>query len=256
MPETRKPPESAPPTPTPGESPAPTLKSLFAELYRELTSLDSRVWKTLRGLATPGSMARDWTRGRRDHVLPPIRLYLIASTVFFLTGGGLVPSTLLEADLAALFPQDRLEGFNAREIQRSVHARLTGWLALARMTSLIPFGLVLALWVRPGRPRVAPAFVLSMHFYTVAFLLAALFVLLVRLLGGSGMEFEVDSLGGALVVERALLLAWLVVGLRVFLERGWLAATLAALLLNLFDLFLLFLVFAASSGAMEVLIQS
>ncbi len=57
-----------------------TLESLF--------SFDSRFWRSLGPLlARPGWLTREYWQGRRASFLPPLRLYLFVSFVFFLTSG-------------------------------------------------------------------------------------------------------------------------------------------------------------------------
>lgn len=67
---------------------------LLGETFETLTHADSRLWRTLRTLVSrPGELTREWSAGHRASYLPPIRLYLVLSVVFFLmvalgTGGG------------------------------------------------------------------------------------------------------------------------------------------------------------------------
>ncbi len=63
----------------------PTVAYLLEETVETLTHADSRLWITLRYLMTkPGFLTREYFAGRRSAYLPPIRLYLIISVVFFL----------------------------------------------------------------------------------------------------------------------------------------------------------------------------
>ncbi|MCE2713734.1 MAG: DUF3667 domain-containing protein [Acidibacter sp.] len=63
----------------------PTVARLIEDTLETLTHADSRLWVTLRYLMTkPGVLTRDYFAGRRNSYLPPIRLYLIISVVFFL----------------------------------------------------------------------------------------------------------------------------------------------------------------------------
>ena len=118
------------------------------------------------------------------------------------------------------------------------------WLALIRMASLIPLALLVALMLPRGQPRMAPAFVFSMNFFTVAFLLAASLTFLGWLISGLPIEMETGWLAAsALAVEGLLLLVWLVLGLRRFLERGWLFSISSAMFLMMVDIALFGLAF-------------
>ncbi|MGH8275723.1 MAG: DUF3667 domain-containing protein [Steroidobacteraceae bacterium] len=51
----------------------------------DLTHADSRLWRTLAALlARPGFLTREFLAGRRASYLPPVRLYLVLSVVFFI----------------------------------------------------------------------------------------------------------------------------------------------------------------------------
>src|SRR6266436_982993 len=71
-----------------GQRLEPPVHSLwhFAQLATEdLTHADSRLWRTLAALLfKPGYLTREFLAGRRARYLPPVRLYLVLSVVFFL----------------------------------------------------------------------------------------------------------------------------------------------------------------------------
>jgi hypothetical protein len=63
----------------------PTTLELVHELLEGLTHSDSRLWRTLTTLwFKPGKLTEEFVAGRRVAYLPPFRLYLILSIVFFL----------------------------------------------------------------------------------------------------------------------------------------------------------------------------
>lgn len=63
----------------------PTTKELAHELLEGLTHSDSRLWRTLTTLwFKPGKLTEEFVTGRRVAYLPPFRLYLIVSILFFL----------------------------------------------------------------------------------------------------------------------------------------------------------------------------
>jgi hypothetical protein len=71
-----------------GQRREPPLKSVwhFIQIAAEdVTHADSRVWRTLAALLfKPGFLTRQFLDGRRASYLPPVRLYLVLSVVFFL----------------------------------------------------------------------------------------------------------------------------------------------------------------------------
>jgi hypothetical protein len=63
----------------------PTTKELLHELLEGITHSDSRLWRTLTTLwFKPGKLTEEFVAGRRVAYLPPFRLYLIVSIIFFL----------------------------------------------------------------------------------------------------------------------------------------------------------------------------
>jgi hypothetical protein len=74
-----------------------TVVHFAGEAFESISHADSRLWRTLWYLlARPGYLTREFFDGRRARYLPPFRLYLVVSVVFFLVVG--VPSeTVLPA---------------------------------------------------------------------------------------------------------------------------------------------------------------
>jgi hypothetical protein len=67
------------------EAPVHTLWHFTQLATEDLTHADSRLWRTLAALLfRPGRLTREFLTGRRARYLPPVRLYLVLSVVFFL----------------------------------------------------------------------------------------------------------------------------------------------------------------------------
>jgi len=63
-----------------------TVAHFAGEAFESVSHADSRLWRTLWYLlARPGFLTREFFAGRRVRYLPPFRLYLVISLVFFLT---------------------------------------------------------------------------------------------------------------------------------------------------------------------------
>jgi Protein of unknown function (DUF3667) len=59
-----------------------------SEALEDLTHADSRLWQTLTALLfRPGLLTREFLEGRRVRYLPPVRLYLVVSLIFFIIVG-------------------------------------------------------------------------------------------------------------------------------------------------------------------------
>jgi hypothetical protein len=58
------------------------------EALEDLTHADSRLWQTILALLfRPGFLTREFLDGRRVRYLPPVRLYLVISVIFFVIAG-------------------------------------------------------------------------------------------------------------------------------------------------------------------------
>jgi hypothetical protein len=62
-----------------------SIWELLRDAFGDLFELDSRLWRTLIPLMIrPGQLTRDYLMGRRARYMPPFRMYLVLSIVFFL----------------------------------------------------------------------------------------------------------------------------------------------------------------------------
>ncbi|MHB1869422.1 MAG: DUF3667 domain-containing protein [Steroidobacteraceae bacterium] len=70
------------------DHPVHSLWHFVQEATEDLTHADSRLWRTLYALLLrPGLLTREFLDGRRARYLPPVRLYLVVSLLFFLIAG-------------------------------------------------------------------------------------------------------------------------------------------------------------------------
>jgi hypothetical protein len=70
------------------EAPVHSLVHFAHTATEDLTHADSRLWSTLGTLLfKPGVLTREFLSGRRARYLPPVRLYLVLSVLFFLIAG-------------------------------------------------------------------------------------------------------------------------------------------------------------------------
>lgn len=61
-----------------------SLWELISDAFGDLFEIDSRLWKTLVPLLVkPGLLTHDYLAGRRARYMPPFRMYLVMSLVFF-----------------------------------------------------------------------------------------------------------------------------------------------------------------------------
>lgn len=63
-----------------------SFRELFSHFLEELLDVDARVLSSIRLLFTkPGFLSKEYVKGRRISYLPPVRIYLVASILFFLS---------------------------------------------------------------------------------------------------------------------------------------------------------------------------
>jgi hypothetical protein len=61
-----------------------SLWELISDAFGDLLELDSRLWQTLIPLLSrPGRLTHDYLQGRRARYMPPFRMYLVLSLLFF-----------------------------------------------------------------------------------------------------------------------------------------------------------------------------
>jgi len=84
--------------------PNPTVAELTNDAWQELSGYDGRILATVRGLPWPGHLTQEYLSGRRAHYLPPLRVYLAVSVLYFLIAAA-APTTIGE--------------FNGREVRSS-----------------------------------------------------------------------------------------------------------------------------------------
>ncbi len=80
-----------------------SMKEVAGDVTHSLLHLDSRVWRTLRLLVRkPGELTREFIAGRHQMYIPPFRLYLAVSILYFALSALLPESGLF--DLSATRP--------------------------------------------------------------------------------------------------------------------------------------------------------
>lgn len=61
-----------------------SLWELLQDAFGDLLEIDSRLWRTIIPLLVrPGRLTRDYLEGKRARYMPPFRMYLVLSVVFF-----------------------------------------------------------------------------------------------------------------------------------------------------------------------------
>lgn len=204
-----------------------SLGRLLGDLVEELFQLESRLWRTLwMLLRRPGLLTVEYNAGRRVRYTTPLRLYLLASLVFFFVGGVRAPRNESDVKISV---GDRAEigkelqgktGLRRRLLERvdavardprgagqRVKATLTEWVPriVALMVPLFAL-LTMSFFRRPARLYVEHL-VFALHAHSAAFLL-----------------FTVGELarnGWLDLVGTVALAAWIFVAARRVFQQSW-----------------------------------
>jgi len=87
-----------------------SVRHFASEALESITHADSRLWRTLGYLLVkPGRLTHEFFAGKRARYLPPFRLYLVISLLFFLVAG--LPETV-SVDVDGTPTANRIEGMN------------------------------------------------------------------------------------------------------------------------------------------------
>ena len=141
-----------------------TLRRFAAELGEEATGSDSRLLRTALAILRPGRLTLAYVQYRWREYLPPLRLYLTMSAVFFLLAW------------SAYFQVQVLEMSNAPPgavpgMLRALYAdpatadRLSDWVAVFRFAGVLALGALVALLHARERLPVGRHLVFATHYY-------------------------------------------------------------------------------------------
>lgn len=101
------------------EPPVHSLWHFIGVAAEDVTHADSRLWRTLAALLfMPGLLTREFLEGRRARYLPPVRLYLVLSVVFFVV----LSATGHTPDEARVTPETRAGLAEARQAAQQARA--------------------------------------------------------------------------------------------------------------------------------------
>lgn len=210
----------------------PTLHELLHEAFHEILHFDGKILRTL-GLLLfrPGQLTQEFLEGKRARSITPIRLYLLASILFF----GLValrpPQTLKFTVGSGDAQLTRAAARMNQDPAVFTHA-LTSAFPKAMFVLMPLFGLlVYAFYWRRERMYI-PHFYFAVHYHAFAFVMLALF------LAAGISEWRFLRYGRLLFLLAPL--PYLALALRRVYGGGRLITTLKTMAIGLADLVLVF----------------
>jgi hypothetical protein len=159
-------------------APAPddlSARRFFGGLWDEITELDSRSWRTLRAFLQPGELTRAVLARQQQRYLPPLRLYLIVSGIFFLLAWSVYQGAITDTLRASASGQSAaiVALLDDPAATRRI-ADLTAWF---RFGAVLVFGLGVATLFWTRRMPLGAHLVFATHYYCADFLLFSLFAI-------------------------------------------------------------------------------
>jgi hypothetical protein len=168
-----------------------SLPELAREVYVDVVELDGRFFASLRKLFfAPGFLTLEYFSGRRAAWLPPIRLYLIISVLYFAIGAltGNVDSNV-DATVTGTSDQDSLDtlqnmGFeNEAELEAAINAAEALWMPRVMFILMPILGLLVQMGQRTSGRRYPQHFIFAVHVQTAWFGLFALLEIVAHFTG-------------------------------------------------------------------------
>lgn len=202
-----------------------SLRRMATGAWSELSDTDSRLWRSVLGLARPGQLTRAWLDHEWSRYLPPLRLYLIASGIYFLLAwdvGFQINAELLRSAPAGTVPPQQLALYN----DPAAVDRASDLTALLRFLFVIPMGFWLALLHRGNRRPTGEHMVFALHYTAMDF---ALFSLMAPVVALSAPNLKVLAFSLSAIIGALMLGVWAVLAVRRVYRRSWVSSVLRGL---------------------------
>lgn len=137
------------------DHPVHSLWHFIREATEDVTHADSRLWQTVYALLLrPGFLTQEFLLGRRARYLPPVRLYLVVSVLFFLITGlqsALSPPPIQVSESGGSFHYQMVPGGDAAATRNVAPAALPMRSVCAKVGARSP---TLGSWCDDLTPRI------------------------------------------------------------------------------------------------------
>ncbi len=155
-----------------------TLRELVHEAIHEFAHLDnSKIVQTLKLLLfKPGELTAEFLRGRRARYIPPLRLYLVCSLMFFaLAAWSRSPFINIQLTKEDIQNDAAREATQKETVARLEHLRdeMTHNTPRAMFVLMPAFGLLTWALFRGAQPYYVPHLYYAIHFHAFVFLMLA-----------------------------------------------------------------------------------
>lgn len=217
--------------PRPGDF---SLRQLASDAREELTDADSRLWRSLIGIFRPGLLTRAYLHYQWQRYLPPVRLFLILSGIYFLLAWE--PYFAITAAQALAAPDAAVPAaVKAVFADPAAADKMSDLTAALKFVFVVPMGLWMALLMYGNRRPVGAHMIFSLHYTTLDF---ALFSLAAPLLAFAPPALALTVFQAIVWTVIALLLLWTTFAVRRIYSRGWLSSFARSVAIVGMDIFL------------------
>jgi hypothetical protein len=206
------------------------FKQFILDFLGDYFTFDSLIIRSVRPLLfNPGFLTKEFVAGRRVRYIPPLRMFIFISIVFFLFLGSVDQTVAIEKSEEAEF----LDSF------------FSLWFPRLFFLLLPLFALFLfILFRKPGRFYLTH-FIFSVHYHAFAFVLLTVMVILIDYIFPSSVFLSQWSF----FITLFLLQIYLLIALRKVYEQKWMATIFKLFLLNIFYVISAMIIFSGV-GAM------
>jgi len=193
------------------------LRLYLEDTVETLFNIDNRVFKTLKDLLIkPGKITRDYIAGQRATYLPPLRIYISISVIYFLIALLTESSQIFLVNIGS----NPVDSSFAKVIQVS-------------MFILVPLFALFTKWHHKKRNGYYVEYLIfSLHIHSVWFILLTISVMASWLYTYFGFEensFFYYLVAGIQILERSLFLIYFVIYLKKVFEQPWWKAILKSM---------------------------
>lgn len=201
------------------------FKQFILDFLGDYFTFDSLIIRSVRPLLfNPGFLTIEYIAGRRVKYIPPLRMFIFISIIFFLVLGSVDSSVALEKSDEGEF----LDSF------------FNVWFPRLFFLLLPLFAFFLFLMFRKSENIYLSHFIFSVHFHAFIFALSTLFVILIDYISPSSVFLS----QWALLISIFILEFYLLIALRKVYRQRWLVTLLKLVLINFMYAFSVMIIFA------------
>lgn len=197
-----------------------TLNRFARAVASELSDNDSRTLRTLRALFHPGRLTRAFVDGQRRRYLPPLRLYLIISGVFFLLAWDRVFDLSLRISSGG---QSEKQQAVMLAVHDAASDEVSNWTSVFRFAGVLVLGLWVALIERRSRLPLGAHLVFAAHYYCFDWLL---FIIIALVCAWAPPPWDIRLFGVSFFMDVLVLWWYAAKGCQTVYGHSWPASTL------------------------------